>query len=467
MTALLPILMSLWLAVALHLWQTTLILLPIFLLARGMRSAPAGLLHVLWSLALAKLLLPAALLEDLGRPLAAWLPERAAGALDGVTPYTLDAVRGVLDPTRVIGHRWVAPSGPLAWIVLLLTGLWLFGMLRMWVRLGRDLAGMRHEAGRPVVHLAPALRGRLERALAGTDLPRDRVRIVGAAVLPCVTGLLRPRVLIPRALVSALSVAELRAVLIHENAHRRRLEPLRRLVQRAGAGVLFFYPPLWLVLRRLEHTAELVCDAAVARAGVTGRTYARALARSVAMGLRPAVLATAIGVGGGPVLGVRLDRFSNSGRYRTMPQHRLALAVAVTLVLAGSLLPAPQIRADVDDTPAAPGTAGEAAPPSGDAEEAPAFDTPPQPVKTVPPEYPEQARKARIEGRVTVRVLVDEAGVVAEAEIDQGVDECPEMGEACLVAARQWLFKPAKLNDEPVPCEIIIPFQFRLDGTKK
>jgi hypothetical protein len=41
-----------WLAIGAHLWQTTLVVLPLFLLARAMRNAPARLVNVLWSIGL-------------------------------------------------------------------------------------------------------------------------------------------------------------------------------------------------------------------------------------------------------------------------------------------------------------------------------------------------------------------------------------------------------------------------------
>jgi len=49
-----------------------------------------------------------------------------------------------------------------------------------------------------------------------------------------------------------------------------------------------------------------------------------------------------------------------------------------------------------------------------------AFDEPPELIDFVTPEYPELARQAGFEGTVRVRVLVDEAGNVVEADLLSG-----------------------------------------------
>jgi hypothetical protein len=56
---------ALWTACLVHLWQTTLILAPVFILGRLARPAPGRLLDLMWWVALAKLLVPLAVLDDL------------------------------------------------------------------------------------------------------------------------------------------------------------------------------------------------------------------------------------------------------------------------------------------------------------------------------------------------------------------------------------------------------------------
>ncbi|MFH1571296.1 MAG: energy transducer TonB [Gemmatimonadota bacterium] len=84
----------------------------------------------------------------------------------------------------------------------------------------------------------------------------------------------------------------------------------------------------------------------------------------------------------------------------------------------------------------------------------------PRPLKEVVPQYPEVARKAGIEGHVTVYVLISRAGKVEEVGKILG----PEVfHEAARAAALQWEFSPAIQNDKPVRVWVSLPFKFQLN----
>jgi Zn-dependent protease with chaperone function len=108
-------------------------------------------------------------------------------------------------------------------------------------------------------------------------------------------GLLRPRVFVTSGMVAALADEELDAVLVHEAEHARRRDPLRRLVGRAAADVLFWLPLVgWWTRHRLED-AELAADrAAIDRVGRS--PLARAL-RATATPAAPTVGARFDGAG--------------------------------------------------------------------------------------------------------------------------------------------------------------------------
>lgn len=89
-----------------------------------------------------------------------------------------------------------------------------------------------------------------------------------------------------------------------------------------------------------------------------------------------------------------------------------------------------------------------------------AVEIKPQLVKWVEPKYPELARKAGIEGRVFVKVLVDTLGNVVSAEVVRSTN--PVFDEAALKAARQCKFKPGYQRDRPVRVWMVIPFHFKL-----
>jgi protein TonB len=90
-----------------------------------------------------------------------------------------------------------------------------------------------------------------------------------------------------------------------------------------------------------------------------------------------------------------------------------------------------------------------------------AFDTPPTPIKTVAPEYPDLARQAGAEGTVMIEVTINEAGRVIAARVIKS-NTISSLEEAAKKAAMGWLFSPAKQRDVPVKAKIAIPFEFHL-----
>lgn len=76
------------------------------------------------------------------------------------------------------------------------------------------------------------------------------------------------------------------------------------------------------------------------------------------------------------------------------------------------------------------------------------------------PKYPDLARRAGIEGRVTVMVTISKTGTVLDATILRSV---PMLDEAALAAAKKCTFKPAKQRDKFVKVKMSIPFDFRLN----
>src|SRR5262249_49156753 len=100
-----------------------------------------------------------------------------------------------------------------------------------------------------------------------------------------------------------------------------------------------FYPLLAPLQRRIREAAELRCDEGALRAGAEASAYARALARTVQLGLDPSPAPAAFDDGNSSLVARRIDRLNEPGRTRLMSKHRLALGFAVALLAAGIFLP--------------------------------------------------------------------------------------------------------------------------------
>uniref|UniRef100_A0A7C2K374 Energy transducer TonB n=1 Tax=candidate division WOR-3 bacterium TaxID=2052148 RepID=A0A7C2K374_UNCW3 len=84
----------------------------------------------------------------------------------------------------------------------------------------------------------------------------------------------------------------------------------------------------------------------------------------------------------------------------------------------------------------------------------------PQYKKTVPPKYPELARKAGIEGTVFVLAIVGPDGKVRSATVAKS--DNPIFNDAAIEAVMQFEFTPAIQQDRPVACKVIVPVRFQL-----
>lgn len=98
---------------------------------------------------------------------------------------------------------------------------------------------------------------------------------------PASTGLLRPRVVLPRDFAARYSLAEQALVLAHERAHIARGDLVANLLAALFQCVFWFNPLVHLGARRFRQDQELACDADVMRRHPgQRRSYAEALLKS-------------------------------------------------------------------------------------------------------------------------------------------------------------------------------------------
>lgn len=127
--------------------------------------------------------------------------------------------------------------------------------VRRWHRTRRRLAPLLE---RRVAHWPAEVRGAAARLKLASNLD-----LVGAAVpFAFCHGLLHPRICVSTGLVHLLTPAELEAVLLHEDDHRRRRDPLLLLVTDALVHALFFIPVLRDLQARYDAVKEFDADAA-------------------------------------------------------------------------------------------------------------------------------------------------------------------------------------------------------------
>ena len=156
---------------------------------------------------------------------------------------------------------------------LAVAGLWLFLSLGRGTMLLAGALDLRRLARRAVpVHSSDAVadllrrsHGRAVQLCASQEVAR-----------PSVLGFFRPRILVPPALLEALSPAELRQVVLHEMEHLHRHDDWTNLLQKLGLVLFPLNPALAWVERQLCAERELACDDRVMSTGAR-KAYALCL----------------------------------------------------------------------------------------------------------------------------------------------------------------------------------------------
>jgi TonB family protein len=90
------------------------------------------------------------------------------------------------------------------------------------------------------------------------------------------------------------------------------------------------------------------------------------------------------------------------------------------------------------------------------------YDEEPVVISLPTPRYPEMARKAEIEGKVYIEVLIDTRGKVRDARIIKDSGANAGFEEAALEAAWKGEWRPAMQNKQPVAVRVSYPVVFKL-----
>jgi TonB family protein len=84
---------------------------------------------------------------------------------------------------------------------------------------------------------------------------------------------------------------------------------------------------------------------------------------------------------------------------------------------------------------------------------------PPRLVKKVEPIYPEEARKAGIEGIVILETMTDEKGNIARVKVLKSI---PELDQAAMDALKQWKYEPTIIDGKATPIVFTVTIRFKL-----
>jgi TonB family protein len=272
---------------------------------------------------------------------------------------------------------------------------------------------------------------------------------------PITFGFVRKLVLLPAGMMDRLPEADLYTVIAHEFAHLRRNDFLKNLLYESLALPVSYHPLCSRTRERLTETREMVCDQMVS--AISGSDeYARSLLRLASLLLVGPSLRTphAIGIFDANTLERRLMRLTER-KNETRRARRFAIAAACVLIAAGTCASAVALATNVDGLVA---TAGDS-PKSKGPHTVPASDMVKYLFHKVPPVYPEEAKKERIQGKVVLEAIIGKDGTIENLEVMSGPNE---LQQSALDAVRQWTYKPFLVDGEPVEVKTTVNVIYKL-----
>jgi len=197
------------------------------------------------------------------------------GLYDPVAPVSAAVLKGyAVIPGRpqkehVAGLTW--------WVCVGATWLYMAGIM---LEASRHIIGWARVAGIRKAAVPPS--GKWTRTmseLARKTGIRRKVRLLCSVTAPTafLTGLFRPVVIVPAAMLSQLPAPQVEIILLHELHHLRRLDHVALVLQRFITLVFFYHPAIRAIGQLTDNEREHSCDEHILSSGHPPIEYARVL----------------------------------------------------------------------------------------------------------------------------------------------------------------------------------------------
>lgn len=267
--------------------------------------------------------------------------------------------------------------------------------------------------------------------------PFGAVRISPAIPTPCTWGVIHPLILLP-ASAREWSPQRRDLAIRHESAHIARRDWLWQTLAQAMTAIFWFHPLVWLAASRLRQEAEFAADGLVLADGADAPDYAEQLVVA-AREMQAAPSWAGVPMVRTTKLEQRVVAILDATRPRAAATTRARAAIVLATLLLTMLAAAqdsPIYRANE------PGV------------------TAPSIVFKVDPAYTQEARDAKIQGTVVLRLVIDQQGLAQDIAIERSLDT--GLDQKAIEAIRQWRFRPGMKDGVPVRISAVIEVNFKL-----
>jgi TonB family protein len=267
-------------------------------------------------------------------------------------------------------------------------------------------------------------------------------RVSDSVTTPMTWGVISSVILLP-AYVEDWPEEQRDVVIRHERAHIERRDWLWQEFAQVMTAIFGFHPLVWLAAAQMRQEAEHAADDATLAAGVQAPDYAdrlMAVARRLSSSSPSAAAVAGVAMVRQPALTSRIAAILDTARTRTRASVSARAGVVIAAVALLVPLSAFQNRevyhAGVDGV------------------------TTPSVTYKATPSYTPEAKAARIQGTVTLTLVVNAAGRADDIQVTRSLD--PGLDANAIAAVSQWLFKPGTKDGQAVDVAVTIEINFKL-----
>jgi bla regulator protein blaR1 len=262
-----------------HLWQSTIFVGVVALVALAFRRNRSGVRYGLWMAASVKFLVPFSLLTGIGSYIGSL---RSTSGSNSVVSMTIMELNQPFNGSSAVISHPVISTASLTELISrfapFLLIVWLIGasvVIAVWVVRWLRVSAIARRAT-PLQEGAEA--DVVARLQAGIAMDR-RIEIVSTmdAIEPGILGILQPVLLWPAAMRGQVSEAHIESIVEHELCHVRRRDNLTAMVHMLVEALFWFHPFVWWIGGRLVEDRERACDEAVVESGRERRVYAESI----------------------------------------------------------------------------------------------------------------------------------------------------------------------------------------------
>lgn len=430
------------------LWQVPLLFAAGWLAARALRSAGTETEHRVWVTTLTlQCLLPAASIFPID-----WL--HAFSLLSWNASHTSQAYVSV----TVGGGTGVAPIPLPALLLTTVAVLYVtvgayFASRFLWR--GMNLSLLRRET----VPLRLTGEAALFWARCSRRFAIEDVAIAASARVfsPVTMGFRQKLLLLPVAMVDGVPNGDLETVIAHEFAHMRRNDFIKNLFYELLSLPVAYHPLHWATRARVMESREMICDQ-MAAAMSGGKEYARSLLRMASLLVPGKPTPHTIGIFDTNVFERRLMNLTE--KQKEIQGVRRIVMVAACAVL-GLATCGTGLALGMHANAVSEGGSGSSASKAPRQLSVPASVMSGNLLTKAVPVYPPAAKKAKIQGKVVLSVLIGKDGNVKNIQVVSGPNE---LQQSSIDAVRQWTYKPYLLNGDPVEVETTVNIIYSLQG---